>query len=200
MEQEFTIIVQNVNEAPVSSVFKSTGGQLSFPDNQPRVNENSKIGTQVGEIHVTDKDANESLVFSLDNDAGGLFSVSRPSLVTCFPVSELRQKPAVLSIVGGVLTRENFQAETQKIFFYHWWSLTKFGVKRLESRSILRLVCGNWLKERWPGQDPSVTVNSEDVGIWAGRLFSSHIRLDCLGLAMFTAFSLKYGYEILQIL
>ena len=145
MEQEFTIIVQNVNEAPVSSVFKSTGGQLSFPDNQPRVNENSKIGTQVGEIHVTDKDANESLVFSLDNDAGGLFSVSSPSLVTCFPVSELRQKQAVLSIVGGVLPRENFQAVylTQKIFFYHWRSLTKFRVKRLERRRVHRLVCGN---------------------------------------------------------
>ena len=88
MEQEFTIVVKNVNEAPVSSVFKSTGGQLTFPDNQARVNENSNVGVVVGTIQATDKDAGQTLVFSLDDNAGGLFSVSAASLVTCTTVRE----------------------------------------------------------------------------------------------------------------
>ena len=88
MEEEFTIIVQNVNEAPVSIVFKSTGGQLIFPENQARVNENSNVGVVVGTIQATDKDAGQTLVFSLDDNAGGLFSVSAASLVSCTTVRE----------------------------------------------------------------------------------------------------------------
>ena len=42
----------------------------------------------VGTIQATDKDAGQTLVFGLDDNAGGLFSCSAASLVSCTTVRE----------------------------------------------------------------------------------------------------------------
>ena len=135
MEQEFTIVVQNVNEAPVSIVFKSTGGQLSFADNQARVNENSNIGVVVGTLKATDKDAGQTLVFRLDDNAGGLFSVSAAPLVSCTKVRERgrggggegkrgrkREEAGIEKVVWSFLQKtmleSDFLASMFFIFFY----------------------------------------------------------------------------------
>ena len=67
--------MQDVNEAPTKIEITSDGGQISFPKNLPRVNENTAVGTIVGTLHAYDEDAVESLRFSLDDDGNGTFSV-----------------------------------------------------------------------------------------------------------------------------
>ena len=59
--------------------FVPKGGQLSFPKNAARINENSPVGTVVGTLIAYDEDAIERLSFSLDDDAKGAFMVDSSS-------------------------------------------------------------------------------------------------------------------------
>ena len=43
------------------------------------------------------------------------------------------------------------------LFFLPRWSLVKFAVKCLLSRIVHKLVCGDFIGDWWPGQDPSRT-------------------------------------------
>ena len=70
MNGTFTIEVLNVNEPPVAIYFKDRGGQLSFQDNYPRVEENSATNTVIGIVEGLDEDAGQILTFSLDNVDG----------------------------------------------------------------------------------------------------------------------------------
>ena len=70
MNATFIIEVLNVNEPPVAIYFKDRGGQLSFQDNYPRVEENSAMNTVVGIVEGLDEDAGQILTFSLDNVDG----------------------------------------------------------------------------------------------------------------------------------
>lgn len=70
MEKQFTIVIQNVNEAPVNTSLKSSGGQQTFADDRPTVNENSPVGTMVGTLVSLDHDAVQTLNFTLDDSAG----------------------------------------------------------------------------------------------------------------------------------
>lgn len=70
MTRNFSIIVLDVNEAPVS---------IELTRNS--VLENSRLGAVVGILSAKDKDAVQSLTFKLDDDSSGKFSL--PSNVTC---------------------------------------------------------------------------------------------------------------------
>ena len=70
MEKQFTIIIQNVNEAPVNTSLTSTKGQQKFPDNHPTIAENSQFGSAVGSLVSLDPDAVQSLNFTLDDSSG----------------------------------------------------------------------------------------------------------------------------------
>ena len=75
INKTFIIAVENINEAPINISLTSESGQQSFPDNIPKVNENSKRGTTVGSFHALDHDEVQSLNFSLNDDASGKFTV-----------------------------------------------------------------------------------------------------------------------------
>jgi len=75
MEKSFTIEVMNVNEAPISINITSQGGQLTFPDGHAQIRENSATGTVIGKLQALDQDAVQTLVFRLDDDAGGAFTL-----------------------------------------------------------------------------------------------------------------------------
>ena len=64
MTKNFSIIVLDVNEPPVSITLSSQS-----------VPENSKSGTRVGTLSATDSDAVQILTFKLDDDAAGKFSL-----------------------------------------------------------------------------------------------------------------------------
>ena len=75
INKTFIIVVENINEAPINISLTSESGQQSFPDNIPKVNENSKRGTTVGSFHALDHDEVQSLNFSLNDNASGKFTV-----------------------------------------------------------------------------------------------------------------------------
>ena len=75
INKTFIIVVENINEAPINISLTSKSGQQSFPDNIPKVNENSKRGTTVGSFHALDHDEVQTLNFSLNDDASGKFTV-----------------------------------------------------------------------------------------------------------------------------
>ena len=75
INKTFIIVVENINEAPINISLTSESGQQSFPDNIPKVNENSKRGATVGSFHALDHDEVQSLNFSLNDDASGKFTV-----------------------------------------------------------------------------------------------------------------------------
>lgn len=64
MTKNFSIVVMDVNEAPVSIVLDPKS-----------VQENSKPGTRVGTLTATDTDAVQNLTFTLDDDAAGKCSL-----------------------------------------------------------------------------------------------------------------------------
>lgn len=75
MNKMFTIIIRNTNDAPLNTSLTSTGGQQSYPDDNPKINENSAIGTTVGTLVSLDQDAGQHLAFTLDDDAGKEFGM-----------------------------------------------------------------------------------------------------------------------------
>lgn len=91
MNKTFVIVVENVNEPPINITLTSKGGQQTFQDNLAVVNENSSNNTQVGTLVSLDHDAVQALVFSLDDDAGGKFSVGPK--VTCHNRTNRPGKP-----------------------------------------------------------------------------------------------------------
>ena len=75
MSKSFTIEILDVNEAPVVTVIKKDGGQLEFPDDSPKVEENSEIGTVIGTVVSYDSEPVEQLTFKLDDSADGTFGL-----------------------------------------------------------------------------------------------------------------------------
>ena len=75
MDKRFTIIIKNVHEAPLNTSLTSTGGQQSFDEDNPKVDENSASGTIVGTLMSLDQDAGQHLTFTLDDDAGQYISL-----------------------------------------------------------------------------------------------------------------------------
>ena len=87
MEKSFIIEVLDVNEAPVHINITSQGGQLSFPDGHAQVRENSRFGTVIGMLEALDHDANQTLTFKLDDDAGGKFTLG--STASCQTITNI---------------------------------------------------------------------------------------------------------------
>ena len=77
----------NENEPPVSVTFLDSNGQMSFSVNSPVVKENSAIGTAVGTIEARDPDEEETITFSLIDNANGSFKISTLSQGSCNSVS-----------------------------------------------------------------------------------------------------------------
>lgn len=103
----FTIVVVNVNEAPINTTMTSASGQQSFPDNAPKVDENTPAGKTVGTLQALDHDEVQNLTFSLDDDADGKFTVG--SLVTCHNITNIlgvKTKCTALLQVSGELNFE----------------------------------------------------------------------------------------------
>lgn len=74
--QSIIIEIIDVNEPPVVLHIFSKNGQLPFPKDQPRIEENSLDSTVIGMVEAWDADHNETLALSLDDTAGGLFALS----------------------------------------------------------------------------------------------------------------------------
>ena len=86
MTKQFSIIVTDVNEPPVSLNFLSTtSSQVSFPTDFPHIRESAVVGQVLGQIKAVDPDTKDSLQLTLDDNAGGLFSISQ---ATCTSVSD----------------------------------------------------------------------------------------------------------------
>lgn len=108
----FTIVVENVNEAPINTTITSALGQQSFPDNGPKVNENTPVGKTVGTLQALDHDEVQNLTFSLDDDANGKFIVGSP--VTCHNITNIpgvKTKCTALLQVSGELNFETGPSE-----------------------------------------------------------------------------------------
>lgn len=112
VSKTFTIVVENVNEAPINTTLTSASGQQSFPDNGPKVNENTAVGKTVGTLQALDHDEVQSLTFTLDDDANGKFTVG--SQVTCHNVTNIpgvKTRCTALLQVSGDLNFETSPSE-----------------------------------------------------------------------------------------
>lgn len=108
----FTIVVENVNEAPINTTMTSASGQQSFPDNAPKVDENTPAGNTVGTLQALDHDEVQNLTFSLDVDADGKFTAG--SQVTCHNITNIpgvKTKCTALLQVSGELNFETSPSE-----------------------------------------------------------------------------------------
>lgn len=112
VNKTFTVVVENVNEAPINISLTSASGQQTFPDNLPKVNENTKAGTAVGTLQALDHDEVQDLKYTLDDDAGGKFTVG--SQVTCHNITNIpgvKTKCTALLKVSGDLDFETSATE-----------------------------------------------------------------------------------------
>ena len=108
----FTIVVENMNEAPINTTVTSASGQQSFPDNAPKVNENTAADKTVGTLEALDHDEVQNLTFSLDDDANGKFTAG--SQVTCHNITNIpgvKTKCTTLLQVSGKLNFETSPSE-----------------------------------------------------------------------------------------
>ena len=94
MTKNFSIVVVDVNEAPVSIVL-----------DQQRVQENSKPGTRVGTLTATDTDAVQNLTFKLDDDAVGKFSL-QPN-TSCQNLASTGTRCTTDLVVSGAINYED---------------------------------------------------------------------------------------------
>jgi hypothetical protein len=85
MKESFTVTVTDVNEPPSSVSILSTGGQLKFTTDFPRINENALPGTVVGTVEVFDVDTynGEGIAITFDDSADGRFRLATGAGVTC---------------------------------------------------------------------------------------------------------------------
>ena len=108
MEKSFPIEVLDVNEAPIGINITSQGGQLTFPDGHAQIRENSAIGTVIGKLQALDQDAVQTLLFKLDDDAGGKFTLGLSSTVcqTITNIPSVNTRCTVDLKVNGALDYE----------------------------------------------------------------------------------------------
>lgn len=90
MTKNFSIVVLDVNEAPVSIVL-----------DPKTVQENSKPGTVVGTLSATDTDAVQNLTFKLDDDSAGKFTL-QPNTSCQTPSSSGTQCTTDLLVSGAI--------------------------------------------------------------------------------------------------
>ena len=107
MEKSFTIEVLDVNEAPISINITCQGGQLSFPDGNAQIRENSASGTKIGTLEAFDYDAGQTLTFYLDDDAGGKFKLaSRANCQSITNITGVNTKCTTDLLLNGSLDYE----------------------------------------------------------------------------------------------
>ena len=107
MEKSFAIEVLDVNEAPSRINITSQGGQLSFPDGNAQIRENSASGTKIGTLEAFDYDALQTLIFNIDDDAGGKFKLgSRANCQSITNIPEVNTKCTTDLLLNGSLDYE----------------------------------------------------------------------------------------------
>ena len=94
MTKNFSLVVLDVNEAPVSIGL-----------DQQSVQENSIPGTRVGTLTATDTDAVQNLTFKLDDDAGGKFSL-QPN-TSCQNIPSTGTRCTIDLVVSGAINYED---------------------------------------------------------------------------------------------
>ena len=94
MTKNFSIVVLDVNEAPVSIVLDPKS-----------VQENSKPGTRVGTLTATDTDAVQNLTFKLDDGAAAKFSL-QPN-TSCQNLASSRTRCTTDLVVSGAINYED---------------------------------------------------------------------------------------------
>ncbi len=85
--KNFTILVQNKNEAPTNILFESTA-----------VDERVEVGTVVGTLTAIDPDSGDSHTFALANDAGGRFAVANGNQVVVLDGTRLMAESYDISV------------------------------------------------------------------------------------------------------
>ena len=69
----------DVNEPPVSIKILDTCSAESYPDNFPKVKEHSLPGTCVATVETLDRDADQKLKITFDDNGDGFFTLSSPN-------------------------------------------------------------------------------------------------------------------------
>ena len=64
-----------MNEPPFDVNVTDEYGLMNFSRGMPRVDENTSKGTIIGKVVAKDYDANDTLMFFLDDDSGGHFAL-----------------------------------------------------------------------------------------------------------------------------
>lgn len=91
------IEVLDVNEPPIQIVITDESASQSFNESNPRIEENSKIGSMVGTIKGFDGDYSNTLSFSLDDDSNGTFILS--PTVKCQNITQQNAKMVCRAII-----------------------------------------------------------------------------------------------------
>ena len=99
----------DVNEAPIITKITNENGQLKFQENKPEVEENSQKGTVIGTIVSYESEAIDKIVFSLDDNADGVFTLGRS--VTCRNVSNVVGARSMCSV--QLILNDNVNFETK---------------------------------------------------------------------------------------
>ncbi len=95
-----------MNEAPIKTIITSKGGQLNFTDDNPRINENSAIGTVIGSIVSYDSEAVENIKFKLDDNAGGIFKLGNDVMCKNTTITSARSMCSVSLVLNSVVNYE----------------------------------------------------------------------------------------------
>ncbi|XP_065840080.1 protocadherin Fat 4-like isoform X2 [Oscarella lobularis] len=75
VSKTFSIEILDVNEPPFDVNVTDEYGLMNFSRGMPRVDENTSKGTIIGKVVAKDYDANDTLMFFLDDDSGGHFAL-----------------------------------------------------------------------------------------------------------------------------
>ena len=102
----------DVNEAPLVTTIKKDGGQLEFPDDHPRMEENSDIDTVVGTVVSYESELVKKLTFELDDSANKTFGLE--SNTSCTNATEMAGIRSECSI--RLLLRKTVNYERQSLY------------------------------------------------------------------------------------
>lgn len=100
MSKQFSIVILDTNDAPLNISLDKTS-----------IKENSVPGTTIATVTGLDSDALQNLTFSLDDDAGGKFTLGKPSPCT----HDKGSKCMTTLQVSGKLNYEDAQWQVVRI-------------------------------------------------------------------------------------
>lgn len=160
MTKNFSIVVLDVNEAPVSIVL----------DHQS-VQENSKPGTKVGTLTAIDTDAFQNLTFKLDDDAAGKFSL-QPN-TSCQNLASTETRCTTDLVVSGAINYEDASSsdiivrvtDDKGLFHTEMFNVTVIDVNDPPTNVTLDGSASAWIPENSKNvQIDTLLTEDEDQG------------------------------------